>query len=61
MKIPFSPSHLILLCLVGAVVSARAQTIAADYRVQDTFASSVGTIGPLVPVPSGTSGVSFYI
>ena len=34
-----------------------AQTLAADYRVQDTFASSVGSIGPLTPVGSGT--VSF--
>ncbi len=38
--------------------SARAQTLAADYQVQNVFTSSVGSIGPLTVVgPAG--GVAF--
>ncbi len=36
-----------------AAPRALAQSVVADYRVQDTFNSSVGTIGPLVPVGAG--------
>jgi hypothetical protein len=45
--------------LVPGVVSlVRAQTLEADYQVQDTFNSSVGSIGPLTIVgPAG--GVTF--
>ena len=57
------------LHLAGAVIAtaflalahppaARAQTLAADYRLQDTLASSVGAIGPLTPV-GGVGGVTF--
>lgn len=36
--------------LLVAGPAARAQTLAADYQVQNTFASAVGTIAPLAPV-----------
>jgi Concanavalin A-like lectin/glucanases superfamily len=45
------------VCVSASLV--RAQTLEADYQVQDTFSSSVGTIGPLAPVPPMTSGVTF--
>ncbi len=42
-----------LLCLSQ---SAPAQTLAADYQLQDVFTSSVGTIGPLAPTGAGNVG-----
>ena len=45
-----------MVCVSASLV--RAQTIAADYQVQDTLNSSVGTIGPLTVV-GPLAGVTF--
>lgn len=62
-----TPSHLLmsfrfaaLSCAAAAALlsaslsAASAQTLAADYQLQNTFASSVGTIGPLTVVGDST-------
>lgn len=45
--------------LLSSALSSHGQTLAADYQLQDTYNSSVGSIGPLKPLPTGTSDVYF--